>query len=43
MKLDLMRGAGFSAQTAVRSMTVPVFVFEAPGPDRKAETDDARA
>jgi YgiT-type zinc finger domain-containing protein len=43
MKLDLMRGSGFSVQNAVRSLTVPVFVFEAPGPDRNAEKDDAQA
>ena len=41
MKLDLMRGAGFSADTAVRSMTVPVFAFRASGPGLAAETDDA--
>ncbi|SHL57613.1 YgiT-type zinc finger domain-containing protein [Roseovarius marisflavi] len=37
MKLDLMRGTGFSAENAVRSMTVPVFVFETPGTDHEAE------
>jgi YgiT-type zinc finger domain-containing protein len=41
MKLDLMRGTGFSAENAVRSMTVPVFVFETPGSGCTAEQDDA--
>jgi len=39
MKLDLMRGTGFSAENAVRSMTVPVFAFETPGPGCKEEED----
>lgn len=37
MKLDLMRGGGFSAAKAVRSITVPVFVFEAPGSGQRPE------
>ena len=37
LKLDLMRGAGFTAATAVRSMRVPVFAFAASGRDRGAE------
>lgn len=36
MKLDLIRGSGFPAENAVRSMMVPVFVFETPGADREA-------
>ena len=40
MKLDLMRGDGFSAENAVRTMTVPVFTFTTPGARHPAEKKD---
>ncbi len=43
MRLDLMRGSGFSPLNAVRSLTVPVFSFEAPGPIVTRRRNDAQA
>ncbi|SIT03331.1 YgiT-type zinc finger domain-containing protein [Roseivivax lentus] len=43
MKLDLMRGAGFPRDRAVRMQSVPVFAFGAGGPDPGVETSDATA
>ena len=41
MKLDLMRGAGFPADKAVRSMTVPVFDFGASNAGGLTDKSDA--
>ncbi len=43
MKLDLMRGSGFSTENAVRNMTVPVFEFDAARLGRAVEKNDAQA
>ena len=40
MKLDLMRGSGFSAENAVRTMAVPVFTFAASEARNTAEKKD---
>ncbi|MDQ2088919.1 type II toxin-antitoxin system MqsA family antitoxin [Marimonas arenosa] len=42
MQLDLMRGAGFSADKATRTMTVPVFTFTATGSGHTAERKDGQ-
>ncbi len=39
MRLDMMRGAGFTAAGATRQMTVPVFSFAASGGDRTGGGD----
>ncbi|MGB4827251.1 MAG: type II toxin-antitoxin system MqsA family antitoxin [Paracoccaceae bacterium] len=43
MKLDLMRGSGFSTENAARMMSVPVFEFATPEARLKAGKKDAKS